>query len=274
MVCVCSGEMSRPSCSSPRIATLQSWGEQLWPVEVRLNQGFRPRVPISRGAREAIFLYELATKDFGLSVAKPKLWTDSSAALSASKRVEPGSKLRHLEVCEFYVQGAIQEGYLSIGKCKGTWNPANFPTKHAKTGTALPSLGLVEGLDLDLERLHVKVSAVKQAWKPGYPTQLHGVDAGATAHGAGAAAKDPRAGGSALRRSGNLSRGIKAVVFASSVTGAGVQGRWAMPWHNMPWNEVAVQVLLVGVLTTVEHLSQWAREAYRYWQGEPTPSLP
>ena len=232
---------------------------------------------ISRGAREAIFLYELATKDFGLSVAKPKL----SAALSASKRIGPGSKLRHLEVCEFYVLGAIQGGYLSIGKCKGTWNPANFPTKHAKTGTevraALPSLGLLEGLDLDLERLHVKVSAVKQAWKPGYPTQLHGVDAGATAHGAGAAAKDPRAGGSALRRSGNLSRGIKAVVFASSVTGAGAQGRWPMPWHNMPWNEIAVQVLhflllLVGVLTTVEHLSQWAREACRYWQGEPMPS--
>ena len=28
------------------------------------------------------------------------------------------------------------------------------------------------------------------------------------------------------------------------------------------------------MLTTAEHLSQWAREAYRYWQGEPTPSLP
>ena len=73
-------------------------------------------------------------------------------------------------MCEFCVQGAIQGGYLSIGKCKGTWNPANFPTKHAKTGTevraALPSLGLLEGLDLDLERPHLKVSAVKQAWKP------------------------------------------------------------------------------------------------------------
>ena len=133
---------------------------------------------------------------------------------------------------------------------------------------ALPSLGMLEGLDVDLERLHVKVSAVKQAWKPSYPVQLGDVDAGATAQGAGAAAKDPRAGGSALRKKGTLSRDLKAVVFASSITGAGAQGRWPVPWHNMPWNEVAVQVLhflllLVGVLVTFEHMRQWAYEAYR-----------
>ena len=139
---------------------------------------------------------------------------------------------------------------------------------------ALPLLGMLEGLDIDLERLHVKVSAVKQAWKPSYPVQLGDVDAGATAHGAGAAAKDPSAGGSALRRKGTLSRDLKAVVFASSITGAGAQGRWPVPWHNMPWNEVAVQVLhflllLVGVLVTLEHMRQWAYEAYRWWLGEP-----
>ena len=65
-----------------------------------------------------------------------------------------------------------------------------------------------------------------------------------------------------------------AVVFASSITGAGAQGRWPVPWRNMPWNEVAVQVLhflllLVGVLVALEHMRQWAYEAYRWWLGEP-----
>ena len=40
----------------------------------------------------------------------------------------------------------------------------------------------------------------------------------------------------------------------------------------MPWNEIAVQVLrflllLLGVLATIQHLSQWAREARR-WQAD------
>ena len=56
------------------------------------------------GLPAAIFLKELITRDFGQQCGKPRLWTDSSSAMQASKRIGPGSKLRHLEVCEFYVQ--------------------------------------------------------------------------------------------------------------------------------------------------------------------------
>ena len=149
---------------------------------------------VSRGAREALFIKELATIDSGLKVRKPKLWTDSSSAQAAARRIGPGSKLRHLEVCEFYVQGAIQAGKLSVGKVKGTWNPANFLRKHAKTGTevreALPSLGMLESLAItQFQRIKIKVSAVKrQPWKPGFPAKLENAGAGMTAQAAGPSA--------------------------------------------------------------------------------------
>ena len=144
---------------------------------------------VSRGARETLFIKELATIDL-----KPKLWTDSSSAQAAARRIGPGPKLRHLEVCEFYVQGAIQAGKLSVGKAKGTWSPANFLTKHAKTGTevqeAPPSLGMLESLDItQFQRINVKVSAVKrQPWKPGFPAKLEDAGAGMTAQAAGPSA--------------------------------------------------------------------------------------
>ncbi len=56
---------------------------------------------VSRTARETIFVRELLENDFGSSCSKPRLWTDSSSAMQVSKRVGPGTKLRHLEVCEF-----------------------------------------------------------------------------------------------------------------------------------------------------------------------------
>ena len=66
---------------------------------------------------------------------------DSAASIGAAKRIGPGSKLRLLEVAEFYVQGALS---LELRKVKGTENPANFGTKHPKTGPevrqALPSV--------------------------------------------------------------------------------------------------------------------------------------
>ena len=63
---------------------------------------------VSRAAREALFLHELAELDFCLPVTKRKVWSDSSSGIQAGKRIGPGTKLRHLEVCEFYVQGAVQ----------------------------------------------------------------------------------------------------------------------------------------------------------------------
>ena len=94
--------------------------------------------------------------------------------MQAAKRIGPGSKLRHLDVSEFYIyiQGALQARELGIGKVKGLWNPANFLTKHPKTGAdvraALPSLGMLER-DGEYKRINVKVAKVSEqdkTWKP------------------------------------------------------------------------------------------------------------
>lgn len=90
--------------------------------------------------------------------------------------------IRHLEVCEFYVQGAIQAKLLSLAKVKGTVNCANFLTKHPKSGTevraALPSLGMYEEREegemlSEAQRINVKVRKVgnKHKWKPPIPAR-------------------------------------------------------------------------------------------------------
>ena len=53
---------------------------------------------IVRACCEAQSVYELATRDFGLDVQVPRLWSDSSTSITAAKRIGPGSKLRHLAV--------------------------------------------------------------------------------------------------------------------------------------------------------------------------------
>ena len=121
-----------------------------------------------------IFLKELTTRDFGQQCGKPRLWTDSSSAMQASKRIGPGSKLRHLEVCEFYVQGALQSKQIALGKVKGTVNCANFLTKHSKSGTevrkAMPGLGMYEARDGEDVLSSSKKISVNQPW----PSNMRG----------------------------------------------------------------------------------------------------
>ena len=92
-------------------------------------------------------------------------------------------KKRHLEVCEFYVQGAIQAKLLSLAKVKDAVNCANFLTKHPKSGTemraALPSPGMHEEKEegemlSEAQRINVKVGKVgANKWKGGatYPSE-------------------------------------------------------------------------------------------------------
>ena len=82
----------------------------------------------SRAAREAIYLRDLIALDFGQLCGKRA----DSSLVQASKRIGPGAKLRHLKVCEFYVQRALQSKQIKV---KGTFNCANFLTKHPKSGT-------------------------------------------------------------------------------------------------------------------------------------------
>ena len=87
---------------------------------------------VSRAAREAIFLKELITRDFGQQCGKPRLWTDSSSAMQASKRIGPGSKLRHPEVCEFYVQRSFAVQADSFGQGQGHHELCQLPHQTPK----------------------------------------------------------------------------------------------------------------------------------------------
>ncbi|CAE7509096.1 unnamed protein product [Symbiodinium sp. CCMP2592] len=136
---------------------------------------------VSRAAREAVFLRELAEKDFALACGLPRLWADSAASIGAAKRIGPGSKLRHLEVAECYVQGALRAKLLELRKVKGTENPANFATKHAKTGPevrqSLPSMGMVDldavaGATEALAQKGTIKSIQASPWKMRPPTKL------------------------------------------------------------------------------------------------------
>ena len=122
--------------------------------------------------------------------------------MQAAKRIGPGTKLRHLEVCEFYVWGAIQSKQLALGKVKGTLNCANFLTKHPKSGKevkqALPGLGMYgarDGEDVlsSTERISVKVSTVtkQHAWKTPVPASVARI-----------ANRKDRAGSTALKTKG------------------------------------------------------------------------
>ena len=189
---------------------------------------------VSRATREAIFLKELITRDFGQACGKPRLWTDSSSAMQASKRIGPGSKLRHLEVCEFYVQGALQSKQIALGKVKGTVNCANFLTKHPKSGTevrqSLPGLGMFEPRTGDdvlttSRHINVKVSQVKkpQPWKTPVPASLAWISNKNS---------DIRAGDSAVRHRAE-GQGInctKALIYFSQVRAVAAQSELNEPY--------------------------------------------
>ena len=209
---------------------------------------------VSRAAREAIYLRDLITLDFGQLCGKPRLWTDSSSAMQAAKRIGPGAKLRHLEVCEFYVQGAIQSKQLALGKVKGTLNCANFLTKHPKSGTevkqALPGLGMYEARDGEdalssTERISVKVSTVtkQHAWKTPVPAIV-----------AWSANRKDRAGSTALKTKGSVNY-IKSLVILSQITAVQAQGQ-----GNQWINPIVLYVLaVIGLLAIYEKLNQLGR---------------
>ena len=206
---------------------------------------------VSRAAREAIYLRDLITLDFGQLCGKPRLWTDSSSAMQAAKRIGPGAKLRHLEVCEFYVQGAIQSKQLALGKVKGTLNCANFLTKHPKSGTevkqALPGLGMCEARDGEdvlssTKRISVKVSTVtkQHAWKTPVPASVAWIDN-----------RKDRAGSTAPKTKGSVNY-IKSLVILSQITAVRAQGQ-----GNQWINPIVLYILaLIGLLAIYEKLYQ------------------
>ena len=139
----------------------------------------------SRAAQEGIFLKDLVSSlsTLGRRAGSPAYGQIIHRRSKLQKRIGPGAKLRHLEVCEFYVQGTLQAKLLSLGKAKGTVNCANFLTKHPKCGTearqALPGLGMYElqkGEDIlsTSKHINVKVSQITKepTWKTPIPASV------------------------------------------------------------------------------------------------------
>ena len=84
-------------------------------------------------------------------------------------------------MAEFYVQGALRAKVLELRKVKGTENPANFGTKHPKTGPearqAWPSIGMVdldsvEGATEALSRKGTIKSIQASPWKMRPPARV------------------------------------------------------------------------------------------------------
>ena len=130
---------------------------------------------MSRGAREVLYLKQLAELDFGLRVSLPELFADSSVGITTSRKLGPGSKLKHLEVCHFYIQVAQRMNLLTTKKVKGTSNPANWNTKHhtspKEVTEAMPSLGMLsihhEAITSALEEckeIHVSAMSAGEGW--------------------------------------------------------------------------------------------------------------
>ena len=119
-------------------------------------------------AQSSIYSRNLALNDFGLPVATPRVWCDSSAALQAAKRIGVG-KIRHISLAHLYVQELTRTKHVIIGKVIGDSNPADCLTKYLPTGEAVKKgrelAGMVnlckEGLDDHVRKTALtKVSAV------------------------------------------------------------------------------------------------------------------
>ena len=135
----------------------------------------------SRGTREAIFLCDLGKLDFGLKIAKPKLWTDSSAAMQASKRIGPGTKLRHLDVSEFYITPSQEErdweGQRAV-------EPSQLPHQ-----TSQDRHGCAGSSAIPCRRVNIKVAQVSKqpkTWKPQLPAVAQSLILASCVTGAGA----------------------------------------------------------------------------------------
>ena len=82
---------------------------------------------VVQGASEGLGTQAIA-RDLGIE-ATLTLWADSSAAIGICKRSGIG-RVRHLAVCQLWVQERIRDKTLDLRKVAGEANPADIGTKH------------------------------------------------------------------------------------------------------------------------------------------------
>ena len=145
---------------------------------------------LTKTAQSLVYVKQLCELDFGLNIATPRLWCDSSAAIQVSKRPGVG-KLRHVHVSHLYIQELVRNKEIFVRKIAGTANPSNVLTKHVSTGhemsKAIEMLGII---DLSEAGMQQKVAQTQQwsfspsssiascaaqqhRWKPVQPVSVH-----------------------------------------------------------------------------------------------------
>ena len=66
-----------------------------------------------------------------VTVRRPRIFSDSSSALSVLGRRGPSSKLKHLQLRDFVCQDRQREGRIRFQKIDTKANPVDFLTKFA-----------------------------------------------------------------------------------------------------------------------------------------------
>ena len=184
-----------------------------------------------RAAREAIYLRDLIALDFGQLCGKRA----DSSLVQASKRIGPGAKLRHLEVCEFYVQRAPKSKQIKV---KGTFNCANFLTKHPKSGTKVKQALDWECMKLATEKTCYHRLNASPSRSPLWPSSMHGKPLRAKHHWAGSSAWEGRQSSGLLRK--DESERAPAVAWSRRQIRGGQSGTVQL-WRrqSFPWPQLA-----------------------------------
>ena len=145
---------------------------------------------LTKTAQTLIYVKQLCELDFGLNIATPRLWCDSSAAIQVSRRLGVG-KMRHIHVSHLYIQELVKNKEIFVRKIAGTANPSNILTKHISTGNEMQkAIEMLCMVDLDQQAFRHKVSNTQQwqfaaigaiqssreqqhRWKPVQPALVH-----------------------------------------------------------------------------------------------------
>ena len=96
---------------------------------------------IVKGATMGIRIKSLLG-DLGMprDMMKLLIYTDSSTAKSIAQRRGVG-RVRHIEVCQLWIQQEVQNGRIDVAKVKGTNNLADILTKHVDNTTLARHIG-------------------------------------------------------------------------------------------------------------------------------------
>ena len=112
--------------------TIKSWSTNQ--AVVALSSGETEYHSIVKGASNIIG-FENLMEDLGVQASgRPAVYSDASAAIGAANRLGAG-KVRHIKVCQLWVQDLVASGKLSSSKVGTKLNLADALTKYVDSAT-------------------------------------------------------------------------------------------------------------------------------------------